>query len=325
MARLKPGLEVGAYSDVLAVNLVHAEEILQTFNINLSGTVTECEALQASNLQVSETSSHGFIFSFTPAVTYTGEEEWYSSENFFLWDNMEKVCEAKNLTISYSEMEVQFDHDFSYTVGNLLVGIKQVETGTYNDCSWVGDYSNYNASLACFKEAAENYYYYELLNFLPKVTSTILSKEPNMPSVSAPWAGTTHGAIKHLSAIGRVPSLSPCLNHATHPPTCKRATSLQRTSPSLGKAPTTPRSDTGKPKSCRKTSIGERIRLMYWFRTAGPLSVNRINRTTILNLTHMNTWGVADTVFGLNQILIISVPLHTTNTLSLQSLLRQQK
>ena len=77
--RMKPGLEVGTYSDVLAVTLFHAGQAVQSYNINLSGTVTECVELQATNLQVTETSPHGFNFSFTPSSSYTGDEEWYWS------------------------------------------------------------------------------------------------------------------------------------------------------------------------------------------------------------------------------------------------------
>lgn len=109
-----------------------------------------------------------------------GRANSFSGQSFFSWDDMVKVCSAKALSVTNHEMKILFDNNtpFEYTDGNLLVGIKQVATGTYEDCHWIGDYTNYNASLACFKEKNEDNYTYELCQFLPKVKFEYESTHP---------------------------------------------------------------------------------------------------------------------------------------------------
>ncbi|MBR0176752.1 MAG: T9SS type A sorting domain-containing protein [Bacteroidales bacterium] len=107
-----------------------------------------------------------------------GSENGFSGQNFFPWDDMEKVCEAKNLSITDYQMQVLFDETFLYTDGNLLVGIKQVQTGTYAACSWVGDYTNYNAAVTAYREDEQTIYYDDELGFVPKVKFAYESTHP---------------------------------------------------------------------------------------------------------------------------------------------------
>ena len=154
-----------------------------------------------------------------------GWEKSFSSEEFIPWDaypRMKKVCTAKTLYVLNNVMEVEFDNTFNYIDGNLLVGIKQVATGTYADCHWIGDYTNYNASLACFKEKDEELYYYQLCQFLPKVKfayewtpsysdrpANFEVATPNSKTVIFNWTPANSSQNRWELAIGRATYFEP--------------------------------------------------------------------------------------------------------------------
>ena len=53
------------------------------------------------------------------------------------WNTMEKVY-AGSLSISDNEMVIEFDTPYQYNGGNLLVGINQTQSGSYESCYWLG-------------------------------------------------------------------------------------------------------------------------------------------------------------------------------------------
>ena len=59
------------------------------------------------------------------------------------------VYEAKALSVSNHQMTIVLDHPFPYTSGNLMVGFKQINSGTNNTCSWA-TYSGYGLGCATY-------------------------------------------------------------------------------------------------------------------------------------------------------------------------------
>jgi len=165
------GLNVDNYS--MSQFIIPAKDLETMRNSNVSSMTFYC---QEASVDWSSNAQFDVYLWNMPC----GSEKGFSSENFFPWNDMVKVCTAKTLSVTNHEMVVLFDNNtpFEYTDGNLLVGIKQVATGTYADCHWIGDYTNYNASLACFKEKDEEIYNYELCQFLPKVKFAYESTHP---------------------------------------------------------------------------------------------------------------------------------------------------
>ena len=55
------------------------------------------------------------------------------------WNTLEKVYSG-SLSISDRQMVITFSEPFYYQGGNLLVGVNQTVTGSYQKCSWQGDF-----------------------------------------------------------------------------------------------------------------------------------------------------------------------------------------
>ena len=79
------------------------------------------------------------------------------------WNSLTKVKNAGSLSIEDNKMVVKLDNLYHYTGGNLLIGIKQTVSGTYQGCSWYGktisgvSYAGYGTTVS-------------QRDFLPKVT-----------------------------------------------------------------------------------------------------------------------------------------------------------
>ena len=67
-------------------------------------------------------------------VDYTS----FSSTSFVDWSSMTKVMNAGSLSISNNRMVVEFDYDYQYAGGNLLVGIRETTPGIYAHSNWYG-------------------------------------------------------------------------------------------------------------------------------------------------------------------------------------------
>ena len=92
------------------------------------------------------------------------------------------------LSIANGEMEITFSTEYTYSGGNLLVGIYNTVEGTYVSCSWYGETVN-GASV-------QGYSYSDLAsvspsqrNFIPKTTFTYTPSgtncfSPNNPTIS---------------------------------------------------------------------------------------------------------------------------------------------
>ena len=67
-------------------------------------------------------------------VDYTS----FSSTSFVDWSSMTKVMNAGSLSISNNRMVVEFDYDYQYAGGNLLVGIRETTPDNYAHSNWYG-------------------------------------------------------------------------------------------------------------------------------------------------------------------------------------------
>ena len=74
----------------------------------------------------------------TQFEVYVAEAPATTLSSMEAWSNMTKVMNAKHLEIANKQMVVTLDKPFQYQGGNLLIGIKQTVTGTYNGCTWYG-------------------------------------------------------------------------------------------------------------------------------------------------------------------------------------------
>jgi len=106
------------------------------------------------------------------------------------WSSLTKVMSAANLSLSNGKMEVNFDDPYLYQGGNLLIGFKETNIGSYARIYWEGVTAT-GASIGGTSESSASQQ-----NFLPKMTITY---EPGTePSCLKP----TGLALSNITADG---------------------------------------------------------------------------------------------------------------------------
>lgn len=83
------------------------------------------------------------------------------------WGSMTKVMKAGKLAISDKKMIVTLDTPYTYTGGNLVIGIHQSKKGQYNSCSWYGVNQATNTAIGGYENSAKGVSFQK---FLPKTT-----------------------------------------------------------------------------------------------------------------------------------------------------------
>ena len=131
---------------------------------------------------------------------YMAEVEGTTISELVDWtsESLTKVMNAGSLSIVDNKMVVALNEPFAYHDGNLLIGIKQTESGTYKDCSWLG-VSATGAAMGGYGTSINQ------LNFLPKMT--IGFKEGETPACAKPTAldTITDGVTTNSIAIEWTP------------------------------------------------------------------------------------------------------------------------
>lgn len=94
------------------------------------------------------------------------DNETFANANLVDWSSMTKVYEGA-LSISNNQMVVEFNDEYEYGGGNLLIGFNQTVEGTYKTSNWYGVGAS-GSSLGGYGSSVSQQ------NFLPKVTITSL-------------------------------------------------------------------------------------------------------------------------------------------------------
>ncbi len=111
------------------------------------------------------------------------------------WANMDKVMNAASLGISGNVMEVALDAPYQYMGGNLLIGIRQVEKGTYVSSTWYGVNQEGNTTIGGYESTRS----LGLYTFLPK---TSFAYEPGEePECIKPTGVTASDVTAHEATI----------------------------------------------------------------------------------------------------------------------------
>ena len=103
-------------------------------------------------------------------VDYTS----FSSAELVDWNTMDKVMNARSLSISDNQMVVEFDNVYEYLGGNLLVGIRQTTQGSYVHSYWYGVSASSGAI-----GGYENSRGLAIYDFLPKTTFDFIPSGSN--------------------------------------------------------------------------------------------------------------------------------------------------
>jgi len=84
-----------------------------------------------------------------------------------VWDGMTKVMNAGSLSVSSGQMVITLDVPFYYQGGNLMIGIKETTSGSYQTSSWYGITTTENTAIGNVHKSGSSY---ETKQFLPKIT-----------------------------------------------------------------------------------------------------------------------------------------------------------
>ena len=126
----------------------------------------------------------------------------FETAAFFNWDDMTTVFSGK-LSVSNSEMVINFDTPYTYNGGNLLIGINLTTTGTSKTVYWVAYYGSTNLGAYQYSTNSVSKTAYQpkmTFNYLPTETprptnvhpTEELSTEATLAWV-APYTGTATG------------------------------------------------------------------------------------------------------------------------------------
>ena len=120
------------------------------------------------------------------------ENTVFATTTFEDWASLTKVYTG-TLSVSGSQMEVNFDEEFVYQGGNLLIGFEEYETGDYGRSLWwygvnqTGNTALYQTATSSTLLSWSDYRY--SVQFLPKVTFTYYT-EGTLPACLKPAALT---------------------------------------------------------------------------------------------------------------------------------------
>lgn len=110
-----------------------------------------------------------------------------------------KVFNEEKLSVSNNKMEVVFDTPFRYTGGNLMIGVKQIKTGTNKKIEWYAVSKTYGNNYGIYTYGSSTYTSY----VVPKVTLTTTSTST---SVTLGSNGYTTFASPRALDLGNLPS-----------------------------------------------------------------------------------------------------------------------
>lgn len=160
---------------------------------NYSGTNQECEFIIPANKLVD---MKGKII--TSIVFYTYEEKTTNfdghfkiflketqdiEKNSFDGDENASIVYEGNLTISSNQLKIDFENEYTYNGGNLLVGVYETIGGLKNEpYNFIGETLEYNSTYKATSTSNYGYYpNYVASGFIPKTTFTYSSfQKPKM-------------------------------------------------------------------------------------------------------------------------------------------------
>lgn len=141
------------------------------------------------------------FYASTSSTTWTGAEfEVYMTEVDYTtftsttlvdWTTMEKVMNASSLGISDNIMEITLNAPYQYLGSNLLIGIKQTKSGSWETSTWKGVAAT-GASLGGNGTGSQQ-------NFLPK--TTFAYTPGSAPSCYNPKSFTVGEVTNHTAAL----------------------------------------------------------------------------------------------------------------------------
>ena len=151
----------GYYCD----NLTRSQFIMPAANVaELQWDTITRLTFYASNANISWGNA-----TFEVYMAETQETEFVGEADY---DAMTKVFNAASLAIVDNEMVVNLDVPFVYQGdGNLMIAFKQIVTGSYTSCTWIGEAQTYHSAIGGY----EGYMYF--IDFLPKTTFRCLEGE----------------------------------------------------------------------------------------------------------------------------------------------------
>ena len=96
----------------------------------------------------------------------------FTSANFVDWDSMSEVYTGPLSVDGNYMMEIVLNSPFTYNGGNLMVGFREIETGTNKNLSWKGVKFSLttNPSVVSYCSTAYSTLYTKVYNYLPKMT-----------------------------------------------------------------------------------------------------------------------------------------------------------
>lgn len=156
---------------------------------NYSGTNQECEFIIPANKLVD---MKGKII--TSIVFYTYEEKTTNfdghfkiflketqdiEKNSFDGDENASIVYEGNLTISSNQLKIDFENEYTYNGGNLLVGVYETIGGLKNEpYNFIGETLEYNSTYKATSTSNYGYYpNYVASGFIPKTTFTYSSSQ----------------------------------------------------------------------------------------------------------------------------------------------------
>lgn len=160
---------------------------------NYSATNQECEFIIPANKLVD---MKGKII--TSIVFYTYEEKTTNfdghfkiflketqdiEKNSFDGDENASIVYEGNLTISSNQLKIDFENEYTYNGGNLLVGVYETIGGLKNEpYNFIGETLEYNSTYKATSTSNDGYYpNYVASGFIPKTTFTYSSfQKPKM-------------------------------------------------------------------------------------------------------------------------------------------------
>ena len=117
----------------------------------------------------------------------------FSATTLVDWDSMDKMMNSAGLSIdNYGKMVVTLDDNYQYMGGNLLIGIRQTTSGTYQSCGWYGKQVT-NAAIGGYEGSLS------IQNFLPKTTFSYIQSE--LPSCFKPKALKTTNVTRNSATL----------------------------------------------------------------------------------------------------------------------------
>ena len=102
----------------------------------------------------------------------------FASTEFVDWGSLQLVRSAGSLSVVGGLMEVELDAPFSYTEGNLLIGVKQTVSGTYKYSGWYGVSTSSTTAIGGYENSKDIASY----QFLPKTTFTYTTTSCKTPT-----------------------------------------------------------------------------------------------------------------------------------------------